>query len=154
MPQRTSLTLHEGFVDEDNRWVLLTEHELFDRYHKYSLRSDKATAGKVTLSLKELQSFQRGDLVVHADHGIGRFDGLVTMEQQGRTQEFVKLIYRNNDSIYVNLHSLHKLSHYRTGGEQTEVRLGSMAADQGPHEEADQGHRPRPHPPLCPASGE
>ena len=128
MPQRTSLTLHEGFVDEDNRWVLLTEHELFDRYHKYSLRSDKATAGKVTLSLKELQSFQRGDLVVHADHGIGRFDGLVTMEQQGRTQEFVKLIYRNNDSIYVNLHSLHKLSHYRTGGEQTEVTLSAVGS--------------------------
>ena len=128
MPQRTQLTLHEGFVDLDHRWVLLTEHELFDRYHKYSLRSDKASAGKVTLSLKELQSFNRGDLVVHADHGIGRFDGLVTMEQQGRLQEFVKLIYRNNDSIYVNLHSLHKLSHYRTGGEQTEVTLSAVGS--------------------------
>ena len=128
LPQRTAITLHEGFVDEGHRWVLLTEHELFDRYHKYSLRSDKATSGKVTLSLKELQSFSRGDLVVHADHGVGRFDGLVSMPQGDHMQEFVKLIYRNNDTIYVNLHSLHKLSHYRTGGESTEVNLSVIGS--------------------------
>ena len=126
LPQRVEATYHEGFVDEAHRWVLLTEHELFDRYHKYSLRSDKARSGKVSLSLKELQSFHRGDLVVHADHGVGRFDGLVTMEQQGRPQEFVKLIYNRGDSIYVNLHSLHKLSHYRAGGEQSEAKLSTL----------------------------
>ena len=108
--------------------MLLTEHELFDRYHKYSLRSDKATSGKVTLSLKELQSFTRGDLVVHADHGIGRFDGLVSMPQGDHMQEFVKLIYRNNDTIFVNLHSLHKLSHYRSGSEGSEVRLSAVGS--------------------------
>ena len=69
----------------------------------------------MTLSLKEIQSFSRGDLIVHADHGIGRFDGLVSMPQGDHMQEFVKLVYRNNDTIYVNLHSLHKLSHYRSG---------------------------------------
>lgn len=128
LPRHTTVVLHEGFVDHANRWVLLTEHELFNRYHKYNLRSDKATSGKVTLSLKELQSFSRGDLIVHADHGIGRFDGLVSMPQGDHTQEFVKLIYRNNDSIYVNLHSLHKLSHYRSGSDLTEVRLSAVGS--------------------------
>ena len=128
LPRHTSIVLHEGFVDHTHRWVLLTEHELFDRYHKYSLRSDKATSGKVTLSLKELQSFTRGDLVVHADHGIGRFDGLVSMPQGDHMQEFVKLIYRNNDTIFVNLHSLHKLSHYRSGSEGGEVRLSAVGS--------------------------
>ena len=128
LPRHTSIVLHEGFVDHTHRWVLLTEHELFDRYHKYSLRSDKATSGKVTLSLKELQSFTRGDLVVHADHGIGRFDGLVSMPQGDHMQEFVKLIYRNNDTIFVNLHSLHKLSHYRSGSEGSEVRLSAVGS--------------------------
>lgn len=126
LPTRILATYHEGFVDEAHRWVLLTEHELFDRYHKYSLRSDKARSGKVSLSLKELQSFHRGDLVVHSDHGVGRFDGLVTMEAQGRRQEFVKLIYNKGDSIYVNLHSLHKLSHYHAGGDQTGVKLSTL----------------------------
>lgn len=128
MPRSTRIQFHEGFVDHGNKWVLLTEHELFDRYHKYSLRSDKAGRGKVTLSLKELQSFNRGDLVVHADHGIGRFDGLVTMEQNGRPQEFVKLIYRKGDTLYVGLHSLHKLSHYRSGGEGREVQLSAIGS--------------------------
>ena len=128
LPRYASIVLHEGFVDHTHRWVLLTEHELFDRYHKYSLRSDKATSGKVTLSLKELQSFTRGDLVVHADHGIGRFDGLVSMPQGDHMQEFVKLIYRNNDTIFVNLHSLHKLSHYRSGSEGSEVRLSAVGS--------------------------
>ena len=128
LPRHTSIVLHEGFVDHNHRWVLLTEHELFDRYHKYSLRSDKATSGKVTLSLKELQSFTRGDLVVHADHGIGRFDGLVSMPQGDHMQEFIKLIYRNNDTIFVNLHSLHKLSHYRSGSEGSEVRLSAVGS--------------------------
>ena len=123
-----TLGLHEGFVDEDHRWVLLTEHELFDRYHKYTLRSDKASSGKVTLSLKEIQSFSRGDLIVHADHGIGRFDGLVSMPQGDHMQEFVKLVYRNNDTIYVNLHSLHKLSHYRSGEGGKEVTLSAVGS--------------------------
>ena len=128
LPTEVTLGLHEGFVDEDHRWVLLTEHELFDRYHKYTLRSDKASSGKVTLSLKEIQSFSRGDLIVHADHGIGRFDGLVSMPQGDHMQEFVKLVYRNNDTIYVNLHSLHKLSHYRSGEGGKEVTLSAVGS--------------------------
>lgn len=128
IPRHTGIVLHEGFIDHTHRWGVLTEHEIFDRYHKYNLRSDKASSGKVTLSLKELQSFSRGDLVVHADHGVGRFDGLVSMPQGDHMQEFVKLIYRNNDTIFVNLHSLHKLSHYRSGGEGGEVRLSAVGS--------------------------
>lgn len=119
-------TLHEGFIETRSKLVVLTEHQLFGRYHKYSLRSDKARSGKMTLSLKELQSFNLGDLVVHTEHGIGRFGGLLTMDLGGKPQEVIKITYRNNDTIYVNLHSLHKLSHYRTKDDDREVQLSAL----------------------------
>lgn len=113
LPQLLNLTLHEGFVDPLRKLAVLTEHQIFGRYHKYNLKSDKARSGKMTLSLKELSTFNVGDLVVHAEHGVGRFCGLISMSVGEKTAEVVKLEYNRGDSIYVGLHSLHKLSHYR-----------------------------------------
>lgn len=119
-------TLHEGFVLPRHKVALLTEHQIFGRYHKYNLRSDKARSGKITLSLKELSTFNLGDLVVHAEHGIGRFGGLITMDLGGRKQECVKIEYNKGDTIYVNLHSLHKLSHYRSRDAAESVTLSTI----------------------------
>lgn len=106
-------TIHEGFADDTLRVCLFTDHQLFDRFHKFNLKSDKARSGKITLSLKELNQFSPGDYIVHIDHGIGQFGGLVHTEVNGKTQEAVKLIYQNNDTIYVSIHALHKLSKYK-----------------------------------------
>ncbi|WP_102408628.1 transcription-repair coupling factor [Parabacteroides bouchesdurhonensis] len=106
-------TIHEGFADETLRICLFTDHQLFDRFHKFSLKSDKARSGKISLSLKELNQFSIGDYVVHIDHGIGQFGGLVRTEVNGKIQEAIKLIYLNNDIIFVSIHSLHKLSKYK-----------------------------------------
>lgn len=124
--QTIPCTLHEGFVLPDDRVAVLTEHQVFGRYHKYNLRSDKAKSGKITLSLKELSTFNPGDLVVHSEHGIGRFGGLITMDLGGRSQECVKIEYNRGDTIYVNLHSLHKLSHYRQRDEAESVTLSTI----------------------------
>ncbi|MFC4666418.1 transcription-repair coupling factor [Falsiporphyromonas endometrii] len=125
MPQVLPITLHEGFVDTDNNIAMLTDHQIFERYHKYNLKSDKVRSGKVTLSLKELQQFNIGDYIVHVDHGIGVFGGLIQMDEGGITKEVVKLIYQNNDLVFVNLHSLHKLSKYR-GKDSTEIKLSKV----------------------------
>lgn len=106
-------TIHEGFSDDTLRICLFTDHQLFDRFHKFNLKSDKARSGKITLSLKELNQFTPGDYIVHIDHGIGQFGGLVRTEVNGKTQEAIKLIYQNNDIIFVSIHSLHKLSKYK-----------------------------------------
>ncbi|MDR2498372.1 MAG: transcription-repair coupling factor [Tannerellaceae bacterium] len=106
-------TLHEGFADEGMRACFFTDHQLFDRFHKFSLKSDKARGGNLTLSLKELNSFSNGDYVVHIDHGVGQFGGLVRTEVNGRIQEAVRLVYQNSDTLYVSIHSLHKLSKYK-----------------------------------------
>lgn len=128
LPSHISATIHEGFVLELPKVVLLTEHQIFGRFHKYNLRSDKARSGKITLSLKELQTFNLGDLVVHADHGVGRFGGLLTMDLGGRNQECVKIEYNRGDTIYVNLHSLHKLSHYRQKEAADAVTLSTLGS--------------------------
>lgn len=106
-------TIHEGFSDETLRICLYTDHQLFDRFHKFNLKSDKARSGKITLSLKELNQFSIGDYIVHIDHGVGQFGGLVRTEVNGNIQEAIKLIYLNNDIIFVSIHSLHKLSKYK-----------------------------------------
>ena len=106
-------TLHEGFVDHQSRRCVFTDHQIFDRFHKYSLKSDRARSGKLALSLKELASIEPGDYIVHTDHGVGRFAGLFRTNVSGRTQEMIKLTYANNDTIFVSIHSLHKLSKYR-----------------------------------------
>ena len=108
-----SSTLHEGFVDHATKTCFFTDHQIFDRFHKYSLRSDKARAGKLALSLKELNQIEVDDYIVHIDHGIGRFGGLVKTDINGRPQEMIKVYFQNNALVLVSIHALHKLSKYR-----------------------------------------
>ena len=118
-------TLHEGFADATIRICVFTDHQLFDRFHKYNLKSDKARGGKVAQSLKELNQFTPGDYVVHTDHGIGRFAGLVRMPVGDTTQEVMKLVYQNDDVVFVSIHSLHKVSKYK-GKEGETPRLNKL----------------------------
>ena len=122
-------TLHEGFADDTLRLCIFTDHQLFDRFHKYNLKSDKARSGKVALSLKELNQFTPGDYVVHIDHGIGRFGGLTKIDNDGKIQEAIRLVYKNNSELYVSLHSLHKISKYKgkDGEPPTVSKLGGEA---------------------------
>ena len=133
-------TLHEGFTDNVLKSCFFTDHQIFDRFHKYNLRSDKARSGKVALTLKELSQFEPGDFVVHIDHGVGRFGGLVRIPNGNTTQELIKLIYQNEDVVFVSIHSLHKISKYKgkedysaiaglyTEACQIVVRAGMVAA--------------------------
>ena len=122
-------TIHNGYTDNYLKICLFTDHQIFGRYHKYNLKSDKARSGKITLSLKELNQFTTGDYIVHIDHGIGQFGGLVRTDANGKLQEAVKLIYKNNDIIFVSIHSLHKLSKYKgkDGEPPTLNKLGTGA---------------------------
>ena len=106
-------TLHGGFSDDDLNLAFFTDHQIFDRFHKYNLRSEKAMGGKVALTLKELQQFEVGDYVVHIDYGVGRFGGLVRMQNGDQLQEVIKIIYSGDDTVYVSIHSLHKVSKYK-----------------------------------------
>lgn len=106
-------TLHEGFVDHDGKCCFFTDHQIFDRFHKYNLKSDRARSGKLALSLRELNQIEIGDYIVHIDHGIGKFAGLVRTDANGTPQEMIKLLYQNDDIILVSIHALHKLSKYR-----------------------------------------
>jgi len=123
-------TLHEGYADHDLRACFFTDHQIFDRFHKYNLKSDKARSGKVALTLKELQQFEIGDYVVHIDHGVGKFGGLVRMpiatnspSTPTQYQEMIKIIYQRGDAIYVSIHSLYKVSKYKSqdGGQPPRV---------------------------------
>ncbi|MBR2154189.1 MAG: transcription-repair coupling factor [Bacteroidaceae bacterium] len=121
--------IHEGFVDVSQKRCYFTDHQLFDRYHKYNLKSDKARKGKVALTLKEIQQFELGDYVVHMDHGIGRFGGLVRVPENGAMVEKIKITYHDGGTIYVSIHALHKVSKYKgKEGEPPRVsKLGSGA---------------------------
>ena len=118
-------TLHEGFTDHQLRKCFFTDHQIFDRFHKYSLRSDRARSGKVALSLKELNQFEPGDYVVHIDHGVGKFAGLVRLPNGDTTQEVIKLIYQNDEVVFVSIHSLHKISKYK-GKEGEPPRINKL----------------------------
>lgn len=122
-------TLHEGFTDETLKICCFTDHQIFDRFHKYSLKSDKTRSGKVALTLKEINQLQPGDYVVHMDHGIGRFSGLVRLPIGDKIQEAIKISYLNNDSVFVSIHALHKVSKYKgKEGESPKLnKLGSGA---------------------------
>lgn len=106
-------TVHEGFVDNDTKTCFFTDHQIFDRFHNYTLHSDKVRGGRVAMSLKELNQVEVGDYIVHIDHGIGRFGGLVRTDTNGRPQEVIKVFFQNNDLVLVSIHQLHKLSKYR-----------------------------------------
>lgn len=124
-------TLHEGFSCETLKICCFTDHQIFDRFHKYSLKSEKTRTGKLALTLKEINQLQQGDYVVHMDHGIGRFAGLVRLRIGDKVQEVIKLTYLNNDAVFVSIHALHKISKYKgKEGESPQLnKLGSGAWD-------------------------
>ena len=126
-------TLHEGFIDHDLRCCFFTDHQIFDRFHKYNLKSDKARGGKMALTLKEIQQFELGDFVVHVDHGVGKFGGLVRMPinsgnsgSSQQYQEMIKIIYQRGDAIYVSIHSLYKVSKYKAQDGGQAPRLSTL----------------------------
>ena len=135
-------TLHEGFADDDLRICVFTDHQIFDRFHKYNLKSDKARSGKMALTLKEIQQFEIGDFVVHVDHGVGKFGGLVRMPinsgQSGQSgkpgessyQEMIKILYNGGGSIYVSIHSLYKVSKYKSQDNGEPPRLSTLGTGQ------------------------
>ena len=119
-------TIHEGFVDEDRKCCLFTDHQIFDRFHKYNLRSDSARAGKMALTMKELQEMEPGDFIVHVDYGIGKFGGLVRVPTGNSYQEMIRIIYKNNDKVDVSIHSLYKISKYRRSDTGEPPRLSTL----------------------------
>ena len=118
-------TLHAGYVDDDLKACFFTDHQIFDRFHKYNLKSEKAHRGRVALTLKEIQQFELGDYVVHVDHGIGRFGGLIRIPNGDQMQEVIKLIYNHDDIVFVSIHSLHKVSKYK-GHEGEQPRISTL----------------------------
>jgi transcription-repair coupling factor (superfamily II helicase) len=127
--ETVSKTLHEGYADGLLKCCLFTDHQIFDRFHKYNLRSERIRNGRMALTLKELQEFRIGDYVVHMDHGIGRFGGLVRVPEANGYQEKIKIFYKNDDMVLVSIHSLHKVSKYKgkEGEEPAINKLGTGA---------------------------
>lgn len=121
-------TIHEGFVDHEKKACLFTDHQIFDRFHKYNLRSDSARAGKMALTMKELQEMAPGDFIVHVDFGIGRFGGLVRVPTGDSYQEMIRIFYANHDIVDVSIHSLYKISKYRRGDTGEPPRLSILGS--------------------------
>ncbi|WP_257209778.1 DEAD/DEAH box helicase, partial [Flavobacterium psychrophilum] len=121
------LPLYQGFIDEENQIACYTDHQIFERYHKFSIKNGYSK--KQTITLKELTSLVVGDYVTHIDHGIGKFGGLQKIQVEGKTQEAIKLAYADNDIVYVSIHSLHKISKYtgKDGAPPKIYKLGSGA---------------------------
>lgn len=119
--------LYQGFVDEENQIACYTDHQIFERYHKFSIKNGYSK--KQTITLKELNTLSVGDYVTHIDHGIGRFGGLQKIQVEGKTQEAIKLVYADNDIVYVSIHSLHKISKFngKDGSPPKIYKLGSNA---------------------------
>ncbi len=118
--------LHEGFISPKNKLVCYTDHQIFERYHRFRLKEGFRQA-KQALTLKELYNLQRGDYVTHIDHGVGKFSGLETIDVNGKSQEAIRLIYKDNDVLYVGIHSLHRISKFtgKDGGTPKMNKLGS-----------------------------
>ncbi len=120
-------SLHEGFMDHTLKIVCYTDHQIFNRFHKFQLKTDRTRQGKVVMTLKELNQLQVGDYVVHVDHGVGKFGGLVRTNVSGKMQEMVKLIYKDDDIIFVSIHSLHRISKYK-GKEGLEPKINKLGS--------------------------
>ena len=120
-------TIHEGFVDRGLKVCCYTDHQIFERFHRVRVSSENARRGKAIITLREINQLQIGDYVVHSDHGIARFGGLVTTPVNGKPQEMIKLNYRDGANVFVSIHNLHRISKYkgREGSEPTIARLGS-----------------------------
>jgi len=121
------LPLFQGFIDDENQIACYTDHQIFERYHKFSIKNGYSK--KQTITLRELNSLSVGDYVTHIDHGIGKFGGLQKIQVEGKTQEAIKLVYADNDIVYVSIHSLHKISKYngKDGAPPKIYKLGSNA---------------------------
>lgn len=121
----TKSTIHRGFIDHDEKLLCFTDHEIFERYHKYTVRD--LSQSREALTLKELFELKPGDYVTHIDYGVGRFSGLEKIETNGKQQEVIRLVYKNNDTLYISIHGLHKISRYvgKEGVAPTLNRLGS-----------------------------
>ena len=121
--------LHEGFVDHRLKICCYTDHQIFERYHRVTMASENARRGKAIITLREINQLQVGDYVVHSDHGIAKFGGIVTTPVNGKPQEMIKLNYRDGANVFVSIHNLHRISKYkgREGSEPTIARLGSGA---------------------------
>ena len=119
--------LYQGFIDEENQLACYTDHQIFERYHKFNIKNGYAK--KQTITLKELNTLTVGDYVTHIDHGIGKFGGLQKIQVEGKTQEAIKLVYADNDIVYVSIHCLHKISKYngKDGAPPKIYKLGSNA---------------------------
>lgn len=122
-----NIAIHEGFVSEELKLVCYTDHQIFDRYHRFRLKEGFRQA-KQALTLKELHNLQKGDYVTHIDHGVGRFSGLETIDVNGKPQEAIRLVYKDNDVLYVSIHSLHRISKYtgKDGTQPTMHKLGTQ----------------------------
>ncbi len=122
-----NITLHEGFVDNDLKLQLYTDHQIFDRYQRYKIRGEIKRDEQMTIA--DLNQLQVGDYVVHYDHGVGKFGGLVKINENGKFHEAIKLTYRDNDVLFVNVHSLHRISRYKSGDAEPPkiYKLGSGA---------------------------
>ena len=118
--------LYHGFIDEENQVACYTDHQIFERYHKFNIKNGYSK--KQTLTLKELNSLSVGDYVTHIDHGIGKFGGLQKIQVEGKTQEAIKLAYADNDIVYVSIHSLHKISKY-TGKDGTPPKIYKLGSN-------------------------
>ncbi len=125
--QAVKTALHEGFIDHEMKMLCYTDHQIFDRFHKYQLKVDNTRRGKVAMTLKELNSFQVGDYMVHVDHGVGIFGGLIRSNVNGKMQEMVKLLYKDDDIIFVSIHSLHRISKYK-GKEGEAPRINKIGS--------------------------
>ncbi|MFT5777381.1 MAG: transcription-repair coupling factor (superfamily II helicase) [Crocinitomicaceae bacterium] len=118
------VALHEGFISPDNKMICYTDHQIFERYHRFKLKEGFRKA-KQALTLKELYNLQRGDFVTHIDHGVGTFSGLESIEVNGKQQEAIRLIYKDNDVLYVGIHSLHRISKF-TGKDGAAPKLNKL----------------------------
>ena len=119
-------TIHEGFIDNTLKICCFTDHQIFDRFHKYSLKSDRARSGKMALTMKELQEMEPGDFIVHVDYGIGKFGGLLRVPTDKGFKEVIRIIYQNNDKVDVSIHSLYKISKYRSNETGQPPRLSVL----------------------------
>jgi transcription-repair coupling factor (superfamily II helicase) len=124
--EHVNINIHEGFIDHELKVACYTDHQVFERYHRFHLKETRYKTGE-SLTLKEILSLNPGDFVTHIDHGIGRFGGLVKLNVNGKDQEAVKLVYKDNDFLYVSIHSLHRISKY-TGKEGNVPRIDKIGS--------------------------
>ncbi|MFI3262167.1 MAG: transcription-repair coupling factor [Rikenellaceae bacterium] len=124
--ENISLTLHEGFIDNDNKVCFYTDHQIFERHHRYRIGNELPKSE--AMSISELNALRPGDFVTHIDHGVGRFGGLIRSEENGKMQELIKLVYKDGDILLVNVHSLHKISKFKDAENGINVKVHKLGS--------------------------